>query len=297
MTIAEAFEIWLNVQAGCIRPVSLKSYRTTVEKHLTPDIGDIVITGFTPDIAGKHFVQWRLVKTKSQIFEMKKTLAAMLNHFIEEGIIAKNPVKRIYIDKTPPDVRIPTQEEIRKLLAGTKDICPYYPHFLLLATTGMRVGELRGLRVQDLDSNRWNLSIRRVYYNGNVHETKTKSSRRAINFPAFVGNVLVDHIAKTGHLNKDIKWIFPNNAGRPVSHQYLGRALHGWQDQLNLPRTKLHAFRHAHATFLLENGRSLKAIQQRLGWASPAMLLERYAHVTESERQELIHALDKEFNE
>ncbi|WP_434132793.1 site-specific integrase [Sporomusa sphaeroides] len=295
MVFNEAFEIWLNVQAGRIRPISVKSYKSTIKNHIAPDIGTDDITSFTPDIAGKSFAEWRLIKSKPQMFEIKKTLSAMFSYFVDEGVLLRNPVKKMYVDKTPPDVIVPSQQEIKDFLLGTKDNTPYYPHFLLLATTGMRISELRGLQLSDVDLINHKVSIKRVFYKGAEHETKAKASRRKIDIPEFVTKVLSAHIEQIKNLAKDCKWLFPNRRGNPVSHQYLGKTLHYWQDQLKIPSFTPHAFRHAHATFLLEHGRSLKAIQQRLGWSSASMLLERYAHVTETERQILMENISNEF--
>lgn len=291
MIIREAFENWLDVQSGSIRDISLKSYRGTIKNHLAAQLDFIEAEDYTPAIAGRHFSEWKKVKTESILLQMKKVLHAMFSYLVEEGVVERNPLRKIYVPQNLPDIEILTMQEVKIFLSELKKESYLYPHFLVLATAGLRVSELRGLKKADVDSKNDQIHIRRVYYYGREHEPKTKGSKRSVSLPHMVIEVLEEHILKC----PDSPWLFPGRKGLPISHQVLGKAFHRWLERLELPSVTPHSLRHTHATFLLESGRSLKAIQKRMGWASANMLLRRYAHVTKEEEGKIVSDIENSF--
>jgi integrase len=293
MIMAEAFDRWLVAHAAEVRPISLKAYEITVRVHLIPDIGNEDVEEFDSQAVGRWFPIWREKKSKAVLFQMKKTLVAMLNWLVSENVILKNPVKKVYIDKTPPDIKILSTGQVKVFLSALKNSrSSLFPCFSVLATGGLRASELRGLKIENVNLADGTISVVKTYYGGEEHETKTKAARRTLDMPSFVMTAIEKHIRKIQRKHTESPWLFQNREGLPVSNQHLGQAFHRWQRKLELPRVTLHSLRHAHATFLLEEGRSLKAIQQRLGWSSAAMLMMRYAHVTKEERRRVVESIE-----
>lgn len=292
MTIADASEMWLEVQMSRIRPKSITVYRSCLNNHILPDLAGVEVEEATTTLISKAFVNWRMSVNEPTLFQIKKVLSCMFSFLIEEGIVTKNPALRIYVDTSLPDVDVLTHDQVVLLLDKAKD-CWFYPHLILLTNAGLRMSELLGLQWKDIDFSRKNIAIRRGYYDGKAHPTKTKSSNRVIKVAEFAINVLQEHKSRAEENLPGCEWVFPNRNKKPVSHQCVARAIKKFLKVIGLPLVKPHSFRHEHATYLLENGCSLKAIMKRFGWSSPTMLLTRYAHITERENDKINNCLEK----
>lgn len=286
MTLDEAFESWMAVHVSRVRPITITDHRRTYTNHISPILGRYCIADITALTVSDAFIIWRETVSKSVLAEIKKTLHALFAFWVEDGLLIKNPVRKVYVDKSSAPIKILTQEQIATLLTRAKGR-KIYPQLLILAMAGIRVAELRGLQWDDVDFANGTLSIRRTFYDGAEHEPKTKKSRRTIDLPDIVLAALRVHPRLD-----DCKWLFPTQHRLPASHSCLRQTLVNLLRQSGLPHVTLHSFRHAHATHLLESGITLKAIQERGGWSTPTILLERYAHVTRTEKDKTLRLLN-----
>jgi integrase len=161
--------------------------------------------------------------------------------------------------------------------------------YILAVHTGMRPGELLGLKWEDVDFNATGGSLRvnRALSDGKLTATKTKRSRRRIDLSA--GSVaalkahrkrqLEERMQKAG-LWRDHGLVFPSAVGTPLSHRNVVRSFKALLKRADLPvGTRLYDLRHTCATLLLNGNVHPKYVQELLGHASIAQTLDTYSHV------------------
>ena len=152
--------------------------------------------------------------------------------------------------------------------------------------TGLRRGELLGLKWEDLDLDRGDLRVRRqiARINGEVVEAppKTKNAYRTLPLAEDTIGVLKAQKQKTG----DSPWVFPSPTGRPISPDSVLHMLHRVLKRAGLPRVRFHDLRHTFATLALQNGVDVKTVSGMLGHFSAGFTLDTYAHVTTASQRQ-----------
>lgn len=210
-----------------------------------------------------------------------------------QDLIARNPARRA----TPPSAtaaRSPeaatwTPSQLRVFLDSTAE----HHHgalFRVAAMTGMRRGELCGLRWSDIDLDAGRLVVLRTItvVNREVVEgdVKTPRSRRGVDLDAATVAVLRAHRARqleqrllmgVGYTDRDL--VFASVTGEPLNPDSIGRAFTREVERMDLPRIRFHDLRHTHATHLLAAGVNMKLVSERLGHATVGFTLDVYGHV------------------
>lgn len=178
-----------------------------------------------------------------------------------------------------------------RLLLDTAKPTPYYAAFFTAVYTGLRRGELLGLRWCDVDLDLATLSVVQTLHqlrNGDYifKEPKSKRSRRQIALSPSLAIVLWEHRIKQEHtgrlLDKPLApgdLVFSHPDGRPLRPNSISRAFEVIAQSVGLKGTRLHDLRHAHASILLKQGVHPKIVQERLGHSSVSTTLDVYSHV------------------
>jgi integrase len=161
-----------------------------------------------------------------------------------------------------------------------------WPAIYVAATTGMRRGEVLGLRWGDVDLSRRRLSVHRtiiaIAYETAESTVKTRTSRRVIDLAAETVDVLRawrDLQLADGRIVSDDGLVFCRADGRPLHPHSLSQTFERLACRSGQPVIRLHDLRHTHATLLLKAGVPLKVVSERLGHASPAFTMAVYQHV------------------
>jgi integrase len=175
----------------------------------------------------------------------------------------------------------------------------------LALLTGMRRGELLGLKWDDVDIDKRTLAVRRTLSRGKggtweLGQPKTTSGRRSITLPDSCVSALRKHRAaqnaerlRLGPLWQDNGFVFTNEVGRPLHVNSLTLQYEKLIKTAEVPRIRFHDLRHTSATLLLAQDVHPKIVQERLGHSDIGMTLNRYSHVTPSMQREAAEALDK----
>jgi integrase len=157
----------------------------------------------------------------------------------------------------------------------------------LSANTGMRRGELLGLRWGDIDFARSSLSVNRalisVAYELHESRGKTRTSQRSINLDAATIAVLNawrdERVAELGRPLLDRDYVVASADGEPIHPDRFSQCFRRIVASIDVPRIRLHDLRHTHATLLLKEHTPIKVVSERLGHASPAFTMATYQHV------------------
>lgn len=185
-----------------------------------------------------------------------------------------------------------TAEQFRSFLDGMSQHW-LYPAYLLAGTTGMRRGEVLGLRWKDIDFEARRLVVRQavlsVSYEITFSTPKTARGRRSIALDERTLYVLAVHRQQQveqremiGSAWQDLDLVFTRPDGSPIHPDYFTQAFDRSVKRLKLPRIRLHDLRHTHATLGLAAGVPAKVMSDRLGHATVAFTQDIYMHAIRS---------------
>jgi len=224
----------------------------------------------------------------ASISKIHNIIKASLNTAYRYGFIYKNPA--LLVD--PPrigrkEMRFWTEDQARHFLDVAKDDRLYIAFFLAL-TTGMRKGEILGLRWKDIDLRRKTITINQTLSNrgDRFQETKTNAGRRTIVLTGNTIDVLKQHYLtikkeklKNGRYYEDHGLVVCTSLGTPIIPRNFDRVWMRLLKESGLPEIRFHDLRHTHATILLKQGIHPKVVSERLGHANIRITLDTYSHV------------------
>ncbi|HEX3641737.1 MAG TPA: site-specific integrase, partial [Ktedonobacteraceae bacterium] len=206
----------------------------------------------------------------------------------------------------PHEVRALTSEEAKKLIEVAQGQW-IKPLLILALTTGLRRGELLGLRWHDIDMKHRIMQIRRTAnkYSGHgfvENDPKTKRSRRNIVLSDIALQALKEHhiLQSEMKLKAGDKWqeqdlVFPNRSGKFLDPLTLQNQFHRLLEKAGLPRIRFHDLRHSAATILLTMGVHPKVVQELLGHGTIAMTMDTYSHLLPSMQKDVADKMNDVF--
>jgi integrase len=207
------------------------------------------------------------------------------------GLLVRNVAKAV--DPPRPEhtnMATLSPEDVPRFLNAAQET-PYYVLFYTALYTGMRRGELLGLRWYDIDLALASLSVSQTLHklhNGQyiVRDPKSARSRRQIDLPPSLALLLRQHKSKQqaqrillGKPLADSDLLFSHPDGRPLDPDVISHAFSKIIRKAGLPHIRLHDLRHTHATLLLKAGVHPKIVSERLGHANIGITLDTYSHV------------------
>jgi integrase len=295
LTVSEYLDRFLeDVQRGSVRESTYSRDKYLVTNHVKPALGRVKLK----NLSAMHLQ--RLYREKqdaglsaSTVQKIHHVLHKALAQAARWDLIARNPADAAKAPRpAPAEMRPLSAEEVRRLLeAAHGDRLEAL--YVLGVTTGMRRGELLGLKWTDVDLENTRLSIRRALTrtdNGKyiaLTEPKTKGSRRIVKLTQRAVEALRSHLGRqlaeieaAGDLYRDDGIVFTTEAGTPINPSNLRqRSFAPLLKRAGLPHIRFHDLRHTCATLLLSKGVHPKFVQELLGHASIAITLDTYSHV------------------
>jgi integrase len=298
---------WLAGRRSSLRQSTWASYEDVLEGRVVPRLGALRVDRVT----GKHIADM-LVELKEHggrnprrgpglsATSVKYTLSVLnlaFNDAVKRGLAPRNPCAHVDRPRvTKPEMSWWSVDEARTFLNYTADdrlsAC-----WTLALTTGMRRGELLGLKWDDIDMDAGRLAVRRtlvsVGYQIRRSEPKTAASRRVVALDPGTVAALRGHRARqaeerlavgAGYLDGDL--VFCDVAGEPLHPDTVTKRFDRLVAAAGVPRIRLHDCRHTCATTLLEAGVPLKVVTERLGHSSTQITADLYQHVGETMQED-----------
>jgi integrase len=211
-------------------------------------------------------------------------LRTALRDALRMRLLAANPLDAVSRPRAPRrEIQALDAEQTRALLAAAQGD-PFEALYVLAVGTGLRLGELTGLRWGDVDLDAGAVHVRRALVervNGEITfaEPKTSQSRRKVDLPAFVIAALERHRVRLGALPHRDRLVFATPEGLPIRRSNLHRRSYKpLLKRAGLPELSFHALRHTAATLALAAGVNPKIVQERLGHSTVALTLDTYSH-------------------
>ncbi|MCW2599352.1 MAG: traSA:integrase fusion protein [Frankiales bacterium] len=275
-----------------VRPSTHANDQARYRNHLQPAFGEVPLKDLSPIRIRTFVAQLGVRRAPGTVRHVHALLSTMLSDAVEEGLLLTNPCRKTTLPRAPKTEAVYLSPAQLELLAAAID--PHYRCLLLTAAgTGMRWGELTGLRRDRLDLLRRRLRIDQtlVDINGELSfgQPKTRGSARTVTLPDPVLQALSAHLV--GHAT-DL--VFTSPEGEPLRrsnfyHRVWIPAVRAARLQ---PAPRFHDLRHTHVALLIAAGVPIKAIQERPGHASIVMTMDRYGHLLESVDEDLLNALN-----
>lgn len=291
---------WLPTSRERLKATTWDSYSRNLELHVLPRMGSVALHRLSPTSLNSLYAEL-LARGRIRdgnglsprtVAYIHTILRKALQDAVDARLIPQNPAD----GARPPrpekggnrELRFWTPEELRQFLDHTRD-SRLYPAWHLAAMTGMRRGEVLGLRWSDVDIERRRLTVRHslVSVAYEVHETTPKSHRaRVVDLDTATVDLLDEQRTRQSADREawqedyeDSGLVFSREDGSPIHPDSLSKQFEAAVTRSGVPRIRLHDLRHTHATIALQAGVPVKVISERLGHESAAFTLQQYAHV------------------
>jgi integrase len=291
---------WLETVRARLRPTTFHSYEMAVHR-INRTLGRYQLQALTPLQIEKFYADelaggrpgGRPLAPKT-VRNMHVVLRKALSDAERLGLISRNAAAAARPPTTSrPDLTTWSTDDVRVFLAAVDDH-PYKIAFLLLATTGMRRGEVLGLRWSDVDLDGAQLAVANTRTTAGrdvvMGPPKTPRSRRHVYLDKQTLWALREHRKRqreqrlaagpAWHDTEDL--VVRDPIGRPLQPDTLSRTFDRIVRTLDVPRIRLHDLRHTHATLALKAGVHPKVVSERLGHATVSVTLDLYSHVVPS---------------
>ena len=305
-TVGSWLEVWYESYAKIkMRPSSYLTYRGYIDNHIKPNIGNIPLGGLTTlDLQGlykKLLEAGRVNRLEAQkqpkglsaktVRNIHQIISSALKLAVDQRLLARNPADGCALPKVErKEMQTLPAAQLASFLREAKDSGVFALYYIDLAT-GLRRGELLGLKWEDVDLEKGELRVRRQIgrISGEVIEMplKTKNAYRTLPLSADAVNVLKEQKQKAGNS----PWVFPSPTGGPMSPDSVLHMLHRVLKRAGLPEVRFHDLRHTFATLALQNGVDIKTVSGMLGHFSAGFTLDTYAHVTTSAKREAANTM------
>ena len=299
-TVGTWMDEWFeNVAKIKVRPSSHQTYKGYIDNHIKPNIGNIPLEKLTTMDLQK-FYRKLLTKGRVERIESKEqpkglsaktvrninqVISSAMDLAVAQKIITTNPTNACELPKVEhQEMQTIPAEQLQAFLQEAKATGVYEMYYIELAT-GLRRGELLGLKWQDIDWKSGIIKVRRqvARVNGQIVEAplKTKNSYRAVTISQQAIEVLKEQKRKTND-----QYVFPSPNGGPISPDSVNNMLKRVLERAGIPKVRFHDLRHTFATIALQNGVDIKTVSGMLGHFSAGFTLDTYAHVTTSAQKE-----------
>ena len=317
MSLETLMTQWLVSKELSLKQTTKVRYKEQVQWYILPILGKYplealnaaVIQKWITDIyrkppTVKNAGQGLSPKTVKNIF---LNLKAALDYAVDLNLISRNPCEHVNLPiMQKHEAQAYTPDEIHTILTQAKGTDLYFPIYLLLHT-GMRKGELLGLRWQDVhigeDDKHAYIEIIQTRLKASNEEfidtPKSASSHRKIFISEQARQEFISYniwcrkvLLKHGQKLKPDDLVIIRADGKTDSPDNFSKRWRVFLEKNNIRKLKLHCLRHTCATMLLKNNVDIKTISARLGHSDTTMVLNVYGHALDSTSQEAAAKMD-----
>jgi len=306
LKLGEYLDRWLvDSVTDTVRPTTFERYEQIVRLHVRPALGNLKLKSVTPaHVRGLYREKLEAGLSPRTVQYIHVTLHKALKQAVADGLIPRNATEAV----KPPQVR---KEEIRPLTAEQVKILfeavrgdRLEALYILAVHTGLRQGELLGLKWGDVDLEAGTLQVRRTLTTAKggpvLSAPKTKGSRRTVKLSQTALEDLRSHLERqlreidlAGDLWQENGLIFASQSGEPLDRRFI--TTHRFKPLLRragLPQIRFHDLRHTCATLLLTKNVNPKVVSEMLGHATIAITLDTYSHVLPNMQSEAAKAME-----
>jgi integrase len=279
-----------------IKPSTLTDYTYILANHVRPKFGKKDISTITR-LEVKNYLKKQLSTLKaSTVNHHRAVIANVFEMALDDAVIDQNPAARIgRITATSQAkhkteiARFLTRDQLADILAAFLRYRPeHYALVIVLARTGMRVGEAVALKWTDIDYSQKTITVSRAKAR-TIIDTPKSGKTRKIDMSEQLASVLHD---KQAH--SDNEWVFPGKHAETIDPT-------SWRKNVFMPmvdiagitgNVRVHDLRHTYASLMIAQGQPLIYIQRQLGHHSISVTADFYSHLLPTDDRKAVNALD-----
>lgn len=338
VTVNDVFDRWKQLKRG-VRDNTLNNYIYMYEQYVRHGFGENKLVNVKKSKVRQFYnslVDQRGLKPNT-VDNIHTVLRQVFELALEDEFIRSNPandalrelrVATNYGESHRTALTLVEQELFLSYLRKTEKYRHWYPVFAVMIGTGMRVGEVTGLRWCDIDLENGVIDVNHTLVNyshgpqngcrQNIHPPKTSNSRRRVPMLAAVKEAFemqLEYVEACGLRNLTRvdgygDFIFVNRYGEAQHYGTLNKAIarivrdcnmealdSGEKNPVLLPPFSCHTLRHTFATRMVEAGVNIKVVQNTLGHARVSTTLDIYTDMTRDFQKAEFESLDKWFAE
>ena len=335
VTINDVFEVWKQLKRG-LKDNTFQNYKYMYEQFVKPDFGNTRVSQLKKSDVKRFYnmlADERALKV-STIDSIHTVLHQVLDMAVDDAYLRNNPSDNVlkelkqahnFDTEKRKALTVAEQELFLDFLRRNRQYNHWYPIFIVMVGTGLRVGEVTGLRWCDIDfkENLIDVNHTLVYYNHaengcyfNINTPKTKAGVRNVPMLEFVKQAFIEErkyqmangIRCSVKIDGYTDFIFVNRFGAAQHQGTLNKALRriirdcndevlerNEENPVLLPRFSCHTLRHTFTTRMCEAGVNIKVIQDALGHSDISTTLNIYADVTKELKKKEFEGLEAVF--
>jgi len=299
VTLERYMSTWLDGKEISQRPQTVLQYRQVASQHILPQLGRMRLQEIQPPHLNRLYLAKREEGRGARTVQLIHTvLHCVLQQAVRDGILGRNPADGVQRPKVEQvEMRILSEQQAQRLVIASQG-SRYGMLFYLALMTGMREGELLGLKWSDLDWAKGVLNVQRQLQHTKGRGSllvppKTKAGRRAIKLGQETLDRLAAHRdrlelqrAATGARWEENGLIFPNTLGKPMCLKHMLIEFKRMLRMNGLPNIRFHDLRHTSLSLLLDSGMPVNTVQQRAGHSKASITTDTYGHSISTSEQE-----------
>ena len=301
--IEDYIGLWLKDSVkDSVRTRTYERYESVSRVHIVPELGDSTLASLTEmDVQSLYRSKLDSGCSPRTVQYIHVTLHKALAQAVRWRLVPNNVVEGVTRPKvTRKEIRVLSPDQVKVFFEGIRDH-RLEAMFVLATTTGLRQGELLGLRWEDIDTHESVLYVVRTLSKTNdgvvFNSPKTAKGRRAVGLTQIALEALERHKARQeeekGTWYRDHGLIFPNIYGEPRTQRTpVLNALKKVLAKHGLPEIRFHDLRHTCATLLLSKNVNPKIVSEMLGHGDVAFTLSVYSHVLKGMQKGAVKAMD-----
>lgn len=293
-TLARLVEEWESSVAPTLKPTTVRAAKSHLRTHIIPALGEMSLTAITTRNV-QAFVSALAAKGLSSTTtgNVVQTLAGLLKtakawKYVPE-VFDRSALSMPRAGEKKEE-RFFTAEQVRRIIEASEE--PYSTLWALIGVTGVRAGEILGLKTTDIDFDKRLIRIRRTldHATRTMQAPKSKSSSADLPMPELLEKRLRTFLANHWRRN-DTDLLFCNRKGKPMQRDKVAYRLQETLRSLRIEKAALHAFRHMAASELLEQGASPTVVQRQMRHSDSRITLEKYGHVIGEAQRRAVDSL------
>jgi integrase len=309
LRVGEYLDRWLSDSVrDTVKATTFERYEQITRLHLKPALGRVKLKALTPaHVRTLYREKLEAGSSARTVRYIHTTLHKALKQAVMDGLIPRNVTEAVKPPQLTREEMHPlTPEQAKLLLQTAHEIGNRLEALYVLAIhTGLRQGELLGLKWDDVDLEDGSLQVRRtltITKSGPVFTApKTTSSRRSVKLTSNATEALKSHlkrqlaeIDRVGSLWSENGLIFASETGEPLDRRAVTKLkFKPLLKQAGLPEIRFHDLRHTCATLLLTRNVNPKIVSEMLGHSSIAITLDTYSHVLPNMRNQAAAAMEE----
>ena len=296
MTLGEWMDKWMDeYMIFTIKENTIKGYRSQIDHQIKPFIGHKQLASLTTADIQKFYNKIKKegrvhphpihghVLSDSMVRKIHMMLHEAMEVAVRERYIVRNPTDNTTIPKkTTTEKQVLDDSQLNRFLEAIQGEPYWHDFFYVEVMTGLRRGEICGIKWSDIDFNEGTLCIKRSVSTKegggvSIGETKTDAGVRTIIMPPSVATLLWKK--RSDAINE---WVFPHytNPSDPLHPSFAYKKLKTLLKRLELPLLRFHDLRHTFATQATDGGVDPKTLAGILGHTDASFTLDTYTHVT-----------------